>query len=190
MSEGLGRILYVNAHDTKSNRITGGTLGYIGAQAKRIQDRVQVSLQKRINWKPNTWISIMLKMKIIKSNGTFGEQRAEWYFASVGWKMFRTQPPTRRVWKGKLTIVNEKTGHGIADYTGYDIERKYIACEVKEFDGFSIPCSRLDKNQRSWMSRIPTGSAYVLGVDPWGRCYVWDFKQKGSYDVSQCLYHS
>jgi hypothetical protein len=133
-----------------------------------------------------------------KSNGTFGEQRAEWWFSANDWTMFRTQPATRVVFvNSKPTTINYGTG-GIADYTGYvRVTRKfagltedkycydyrYVAVEVKEFSGDSMPASRLDKRQRDWMAKLPGGCAWVMGVRPDGKCFVWEFKSRGSYKI-------
>jgi hypothetical protein len=111
-----------------------------------------------------------------KHNGTVGEQYAERYgFRELGWTMFRTQPPTKRIiQRGKLVIVDCAKG-GIADYTGYGLcllnltnaikatfQTNYIACEIKECDSeISMPHSRLSVEQRLWMSKIPSQCAFV-----------------------------
>ena len=101
--------------------------------------------------------------------------------------MFRTQPEVRYLPRGKVVTVG--TG-GIADYTGYSPEEwgrpldvpVYTACEVKEARGDSMPCSRLSRKQRAWMSSLPPGCAYVaiLWVD-YGTMDVLEYKPSGSY---------
>ena len=97
--------------------------------------------------------------------GKAGEKALEYLFNKLNWIMFRTQPETKTVWyKGKPKIVNSGRG-GIADYTGYKNQLSgipvYIACEVKEANGTSMPASRLKPAQRKWLAVLPEGSAYV-----------------------------
>ncbi len=126
-----------------------------------------------------------------QSNGTLGEQLAELWFRQHGWVMFRTQPPTKVVYvKGKPTVINCDNG-GIADYTGYVVHTRwtnivapyYIAVEVKEAHGKSMPASRLNRKQRDWMTALPEGCAYVAVVwvdgNPW--CEVFPFVARGPY---------
>jgi len=119
-----------------------------------------------------------------QSNGTTGEQAAEWYFKSNGLAMFRHQPRSKVIKiNNKLTVVYERSD-GISDYTGY-ISRnsKFIACEVKEAKGNTMPCSRLDKHQRDWMNSLPEGSAYVgvCWVDHPVTFQMFPYKMRGSY---------
>lgn len=128
-------------------------------------------------------ISMGYKRK--QSDGTTGERIAEIFFRDIGLKMFRHQPSTKVVKiRGKLFVVYERSD-GIADYTGYDdsVYNRFVACEVKECKGVSMPCSRLEENQRNWLSRLPEKSAYV------GVCWMtspitfemFRFKPRGSY---------
>lgn len=137
-------------------------------------------------------------------SGKLGETAAAIFFRIHGWTMFRTQPETTiiktlspnilknlaRTWPsffgriafwGYLVLARMRRG-GIADFTGYDKDGKYVACEVKEAQGDSMPCSRLEKDQKKWLWALPGGSAWV-GIY-WlshGRFTLHEFKLKGSY---------
>lgn len=97
--------------------------------------------------------------------------------------MFRTQPATRVVYAGgKPTIINCGTG-GIADYTGYyndDSWALFVACEVKEASGPTMPASRLSKAQRDWMDALPAQCAKVCVVWPHD-VEVFAYTRRGSY---------
>ena len=124
-----------------------------------------------------------------KSQGVSGEKMAEWFFNVNDWRMFRTQPETKTVYiKKKPTVIHCGSG-GIADYTGYkmvDDRPLYVACEVKEAKGDSMPCSRLGKKQRDWLLLLPNGCAFVgvFWIDFCDFC-MYHFKEKGSYKYNK-----
>ena len=136
-------------------------------------------------------------MRKPQSNGSIGEQLAEIWFKQNGWKMFRHQSPTRVIRKeGKLFTVPMKSD-GIADYTGYcksltanGYRAFYLACEVKEAKGNSMPASRLEEHQRDWMNDVPKECAFV------GICWmdgklsfeVFRFVYSGGYKRGQGLW--
>lgn len=135
--------------------------------------------------------------------GSIGETIAEREFAHRGWTMFRTQPATEVVkvltpailadikrrlpqYFGHLSwghiAVCRILGGGIADYTGYDDDGNYLACEVKEAIGNTMPCSCLDKKQRAWMGNLPAGAAWVaIWWRDRGRMQIEPYKKEGSY---------
>ena len=118
-----------------------------------------------------------------QSNGSAGEYAASLWFKRHGWVMFRTQPATRVVWKGKVPVViNVGTG-GIADYTGYYgvWPYPYRACEGKEAHGDSMPASTLDVKQRAWMDALPAGCAWVCVLWDTGVCEGYEYVRTGSY---------
>ena len=136
--------------------------------------------------------------------GKTGERAAELQFPTYGWEMQRTQPPMTPIkvltqgmmWSLKRSfpksfgrvaawghiIIARMGKRGIADYTGWDRHDRYVACEVKEADGTSMPCSRVSKEQRQFLARVPAGAAWV-GVY-WrdnGTFRVYPYQEKGSY---------
>ena len=138
-------------------------------------------------------------------NGQVGERMAEQWFLNHGWKMFRTQPPVTilgmltlpmvRILKpfiprlaafGHMVIARMGKG-GIPDFTGFAFkeglsEAHYRAVEVKEASGDSMPASRLDKAQRSFMSYLPGGCAWVgIFWRDTGKFTMHEFLEKGSY---------
>lgn len=124
----------------------------------------------------------------MKSSGATGELAATYAFRQRGWTMFRSQPEVniiRSLGKGKF-VVNFRRG-GIADFTGYSRNHQYIACEVKECTGNSMPASRLHKEQRDWMSCLKPGMAWVAIY--WvnhTKVTIHPFIPKGSYKYENC----
>ncbi len=141
--------------------------------------------------------------------GEVGEQTAEIWFRQHGWKMVRTQPPIsilgmvtpamvavlkrfspRLAAFGHMVIARIGKG-GIADYTGYrfiddDFRPYYVACEVKEAAGDTMPASRLDPDQRTFLASLPDGCAFV-GI-LWGRGFgMHIFKERGSYKRDEAI---
>lgn len=150
-------------------------------------------------------------MSIRLQSGKMGELAAERFFSNHRWHMTRTQPPVtilgivtpamvavikrfipRLAAFGHMVIARMGKG-GVADYTGYAINKHYadvgdhiipvyVACEVKEAHGDSMPASRLDKDQRDFLAGLPAGSAWV-GIF-WTDCQKFsmhEFVEKGSY---------
>jgi len=124
--------------------------------------------------------------RLPQSNGTAGEDMALHWAKQHGWRLFRHQPPTKVVYIEKRAVTIQCKSGGISDFTGYRprLINMYVAVEAKEATGKTMMCSRLDKDQRDWMSRLPPGCAYVAiawmdGGNPW--CEVHPFKYKGSY---------
>lgn len=130
------------------------------------------------------------------SQGKTGERIAEIWFRETGWKMNRHQPETKTVYlKGRGPTVIQCRTSGVPDYTGYEpvqlfnsIFPVYRACEVKEAEGRSMPCSRLKVEQRDWMNAIDQRSAFV------GILWLVDmtfelfrFKYTGSYKKGYAL---
>lgn len=97
---------------------------------------------------------------------------------------------------GYMVIARLGKG-GVPDYTGYirngvphmHVDQEtftwrplYVACEIKESSGDSMPASRLDIEQRRFMAALPGGSAWV-GVF-WTDTQTFTihpFVEKGSY---------
>ena len=139
-------------------------------------------------------------------SGRCGELSAERWFLSNGWHMVRTQPPItilgmvsppmvsalkrfipRLAAFGHMVIARMGKG-GCADYTGYLMSTsRYIACEVKEASGDSMPASKLDKDQRASMAGLPIGCAWVgiFWVDV-QKFEIFPFIEKGSYKRGGC----
>lgn len=137
-----------------------------------------------------------------------GELAAERYFLDHGWKMVRTQPAIQILGMkpgkvfGKIFTVRMIGRGGVPDYTGYrpircalqpdshtidiDFFPRYLACEVKEATGDTMPASRLDREQREFMAALPEGSAFV-GVfwTEHQRFTMHRFREKGSYKLSE-----
>lgn len=106
------------------------------------------------------------------SSGSVGEKSAQFHFNLLGWRMFRSQPEA-------------KIG-GIADFTGYNSSGFYIACEVKEASGDSMPCSRIDKAQRDWLASLPVYTAYVrIYWKDKDKFTIHQFKCSGSYSFKE-----
>jgi len=140
-------------------------------------------------------------------NGQVGEIAAERWFLNNGWKMVRTQPPVTilcMVTPPMITLLKRFTfsprlaafGHmviarmgkgGVPDYTGFAFkeglsEAHYRACEVKEATGNSMPASRLDKEQRAFLSYLPGGCAWVgIFWTDTQKFEMFPFVEKGSY---------
>lgn len=127
-------------------------------------------------------------MKIQK--GQVAEKAAELEFKRLGWHMYRSQPAVRIVGveKGRhygtiLKVRMEGKG-GIADFTGYrliDNIPVFTACEVKESSEYTMPASRLDKEQRAYMDALPDGSRFVGIFWPNGKFMIYNYIPKGSY---------
>lgn len=124
-------------------------------------------------------------------SGKAGEMAAERYFLNNGWKMIRTQPeiqilgvaPGRRF--GTVFTCRMIGRGGTPDYMGYDAnsqKHEYRACEVKECTGASMPASRLDREQRAFLSALPANTAWVgiLWTDT-QKFSIHPFIKKGSY---------
>lgn len=131
-------------------------------------------------------------------SGEVGERAAEQWFLNHGWHMVRTQPaiqilgvaPGRRF--GTVFTVRMVGRGGVPDYTGYVVSPTvgiyvvtapiYRACEIKEASGDTMPCSRLDKEQRDFMDGLPAGCAWVgiLWTET-GKFSMHAYKSKGSY---------
>jgi hypothetical protein len=140
-------------------------------------------------------------------SGQVGERMAEMYFVNNGWIMTRTQPSItilgmispamayalkrfipRLATFGHMVIGRMGQG-GVPDYTGYQMRRLtqfYLACEVKECAGDSMPASRVSKEQRAFLSALPMGSAHVgiFWTDS-GKFSMHPFLEKGSYKNPQ-----
>lgn len=145
-------------------------------------------------------------------SGQIGERMAEAWFLNNGWHMTRSQPaiqilgskPGKRF--GRIFTVRMIGRGGVPDYTGFvddyptrwNDETKewevlhnefpmplYRACEVKEAVGDSMPCSRLDKEQRDFLAALPKGCAWtgVFWVDT-QKFEMYPFVKKGSYKKS------
>jgi hypothetical protein len=116
-------------------------------------------------------------------NGKTGEQRAEWLFKKLGWRMFRHQQAFRYLGGGK--VVAQKGTGGKADYTGYVlVSGKFVAAEVKEASGDAMPCSRLSIEQRKFMDSLPVGSAWIVITwmdTPGLKTTHHRYQDKGSY---------
>ena len=97
---------------------------------------------------------------------------------------------------GHMVIARLGKG-GVPDYTGYirngvphmhsdeqtfTWKPLYVACEVKEATGATMPASRLDKEQRTFMTSLPEGCAWagVFWVDT-QKFEMFPFIDKGSY---------
>ena len=131
------------------------------------------------------------------SDGKTGEFLFERWAKDHGWIMERHQPPTKVVRRNGKVFTIQCKSTGIADYTGY--ERVYFgpqefpmyrAAEVKEAFGYSMDCSRLDKDQRDWMAAIPWVSAYVAiawmdGGNP--HMEIFRYQREGSYKRGEGL---
>ena len=58
----------------------------------------------------------------------------------------------------------------------------YVACEVKEASGNSMPASRLDKEQRAFMAKLPVGCSWVgIFWTETQKFTIHPFVEKGSY---------
>ena len=141
-------------------------------------------------------------MRYLKS-GEQGERAAEAWFLNNGWHMVRTQPPIsilgivtvpmaaqlrrfmpRLALFGPMIVARLGKG-GVPDYTGYkvtDTGAKYRVCEVKEATGNSMRASRLSKQQRDFMERLPEHCAAVgiFWIDT-QKFEMFEFQKKGSY---------
>jgi len=121
------------------------------------------------------------------SAGEAGERAAEYTFRILGWKMDRHQPAYKifgmpRPGRFLVAIL----GKGCADYTGEDRDGRFVACEVKEAKGKSMPCSRLGKKQREYMESH--SQAYVLIL--WtatGKVGLYKYRRTGSYKADESL---
>ena len=99
---------------------------------------------------------------------------------------------------GHMVIARLGKG-GVPDYTGYfypayfddrskswvhydKIAPIYRACEVKEAAGDTMPASRLDKDQRDYMRKLPKGCAWtgIFWTDT-GQLTMHEFIEKGAY---------
>ena len=122
------------------------------------------------------------------SKGDAGEKIAEYEFNRRGWIMHRHQPPTKVVkTKNGPTVIHLKGAGGIADFTGYYLIGRvpvYLACEVKERKGKTVPCSDVRKDQRDWMESIPEDSRHVgIYWKDAGTFEVFPYKRTGSYKM-------
>lgn len=117
------------------------------------------------------------------SDGRAGELAARLYFNKMNWVMQRTQPEARIIralGKGQFVVVFSRGG--VADFTGFNNDGEYVACEVKEASGDSMQCSVLDRDQRMWMASIPACCAWVgIYWTDHGEFRVYPFKNEGSY---------
>ena len=140
----------------------------------------------------------------LKQPGQAGELAAQQWFLNNGWTMFRTQPAVEilGVAKGRrfgnIFTVRMVGRGGIPDFIGYsdallvtisgnsapECMMRFRACEVKEASGSSMPCSRLDKEQRAFMDKLPEGCAWVgvLWVDH-GKFTMHPYKKSGKYEM-------
>jgi len=136
-------------------------------------------------------------------SGQAGELAAEQWFRVNEWHMVRTQPETTILGMvtpamvgslkrfipclsafGHMVICRMGKG-GISDYTGFEGNLQipaYRAVEVKEATGDTMPCSRLDKDQRAFLSSLPTNCAWVgiLWVET-GKFTMHRYQERGSY---------
>lgn len=100
-------------------------------------------------------------------SGKIGEIAAERWFLNNGWRMVRTQPAIQILGSkpgkhyGRVFTVRMVDRGGVPDYTGFRDGFYYVACEVKEASGDSMPASRLDKEQRAFMASLPNMAAMV-----------------------------
>ncbi len=122
----------------------------------------------------------------MNSNGRAGEQAALYAFQRRGWQMQKMEPPVRI--RGRTGQPGEFkaifVSNGQPDYVGYDKGGYFIACEVKEAHGDSMPASRLSKAQRETMANYPGGCAFV-GI-LWDTGFeIFPFIEKGSYKKGQ-----
>jgi len=124
--------------------------------------------------------------------GKFGETLFEIWARQHGWHMERHQPPMKIIAVDYRPIMVPLKSQGVADYTGYSIVTYgknglsvpfYRAVEVKEATGDTMPCSRLNKDQREWMSSIDQRCALVAvcWIDGNPTIELFNFKNKGSY---------
>jgi|GEM_PF-4319163 len=132
-------------------------------------------------------------MKQRLQKGQFGEKIAEEWFKRNGWKMFRTQPAIRilGVRQGKrygtLFLCRMVGRGGIPDFLGYRLSDlgipEFVAVEVKEASvgADSMPCSRLDREQRAFMEALPSGSAFVGILWGDGTFQIKNYRRQGSY---------
>ena len=121
--------------------------------------------------------------RVNRATGEAGERVFEMICAVLGWQMDRVQPPTKRVYRGRQLITVCLPGHdGVWDYTGYDDAGLWLACEVKTAHGDTMPCSRVERDQRRWASHKPLSRLFVaiLWLDT-GRMEVFPYADAGSY---------
>jgi len=122
--------------------------------------------------------------------GAVSESVAEMFFRAIGWRMFRTQPPTKYISGKNRPQLIQLPSDGIADYTGYDESTlRYVACEVKQGgNGTCAAASKLRREQRAWMLGIAPECRYVCIV--WGGAYpeIFEFISSGSYRRGEGLY--
>lgn len=131
------------------------------------------------------------------SDGKIGESLAEYYFRSIGWKLFRHQPRTVIARKGGRPFTIQCRSDGVPDFTGYEMVQVgpqllpiYRACEVKEAHGSSMPASRVRPDQRRWLRDCNPVSAFVMVVWMDGRQPTPElFRpiEKGSYKRGEGL---
>ena len=76
---------------------------------------------------------------------------AERTFRTIGWNMYRIQPPYRMCYvKGELRAIPTESGY--PDFMGGDNKLTMTACEIKEStDEEKMPASRLTIAQRDFM---------------------------------------
>ena len=127
--------------------------------------------------------------------GDCAEDVAVLFFQRRGWKMTRTQPPTKIIgmvkYNGRMwpMVIHCKKG-GVADFTGGRPVMvagckldAYTGCEVKHHTtDDKMPASTLNKDQRDWMIEnvAPSGRyVFILWGDGTGELH--HFIEKGSY---------